>query len=251
MERLQKIMARAGVASRRHCEDMIRDGLVKVNGRVVHDLPVLVDPSCDTIVVSGRPLRREHKVYFLLNKPRNVVCTNFDPQGRRRVVDLITGVTQRIYPVGRLDADSKGLLLLTNDGELANRLTHPRYGVVKTYIAEIDGSLAADEISRLGRGIYLREAKASADRIKILRRGPRRSLVEISLREGRNRQIRRMLVRLGHPVRRLTRIRIGPLTLHGLGVGRFRQLTTSEVSALRRLMKDRPAGTGRRPVKTP
>jgi len=233
-ERLQKVMAEAGIASRRHCEQMIRDGLVKVNGSQVTALPVLVDPRQDRIIVSGRRLRFEPKVYFLQNKPKNVVCTNYDPQGRRRAVDLLRGVKERVYPVGRLDADSKGLLILTNDGELANLLTHPRYGVVKTYVAEIDGRIAGESLSKLKKGMYFAEGRASAQEVKILRRGPKRSLLEITLREGRNRQIRRMLLRLGHPVRQLTRVRIGRLTLRGLGPGKCRPLTDTEVKLLRR-----------------
>ena len=227
-------MAEAGIASRRTCEQMIRDGQVKVNGKTVIQLPVLVDPQIDRIVVSGRKLRFESKVYFLLNKPKNVVCTNYDPQGRRRAIDLLKDVRQRVYPVGRLDADSKGLIILTNDGELANQLTHPSFGILKTYVAEIAGSLHGDEIKSLKEGMYFNMGRVSADHIKMLRRGPKQSLVEISLREGRNRQVRRMLARLGHPVRQLTRVRIGGLTLRGLGVGHFRPLTPQEIASLRR-----------------
>jgi 23S rRNA pseudouridine2605 synthase len=233
-ERLQKVMAEAGIASRRHCEQMIREGLVKVNGQVVTKLPVLVDPQQDRIVASGRRLKFEPKVYYLQNKPKKVVCTNYDPQGRRRAVDLLSGVKERVYPVGRLDADSKGLLILTNDGELANLLTHPRYGVVKTYVAQIKGRIAGEDLAKLKKGMYLAEGRASAEQVKILRRGPKRSLLEISLREGRNRQIRRMLLRLGHPVHQLTRVGIGRLTLRGLGLGKYRPLTDAEVKSLRR-----------------
>ena len=235
-ERLQKVMAEAGIASRRHCEEMIRDGLVKVNGTVVRKLPVLVEPPHDTIVVAGRKLRCEQKVYFLLNKPRHVVCTNSDPEGRKRAIDLLVGVKQRVYPVGRLDADSQGLLILTNDGELANQLTHPRYGVLKTYVAELTGRLTGEEIDRLVRGVHLAQGKAGMESVQIMRRGPKHTVMEISLREGRNRQIRRMLARIGHRVRRLTRVRIGRLTLRGLGPGKFRALTPAEVKALRKLV---------------
>ena len=234
MERLQKVMAEAGIASRRTCEQMIRDGQVKVNGKTVIQLPVLVDPQVDRIVVSGRKLRFESKVYYLLNKPKNVVCTNYDPQGRRRAIDLLKDVRQRVYPVGRLDADSKGLLILTNDGELANQLTHPSFGILKTYVADIAGSLHDDEIKSLKEGMYFNMGRVSADHVKLLRRGPKQSLVEISLREGRNRQVRRMLARLGHPVRQLTRVRIGGLTLRGLGVGHFRPLIPQEIASLHR-----------------
>ncbi len=235
MERLQKLMAEAGVASRRHSEQMIRDGLVRVNGQTVRELPVLVDPDHDVVVVQGKKLRFEPKVYFLLHKPKKVVSTNYDPQGRPRAIDLLKTVRERVYPVGRLDADSRGLLLLTNDGELANQLTHPRYGVPKTYVAEIAGTLSGPEIAELRSGIRL-EAKgpAAMHRVTVLRRGPQESLLEITLTEGRNRQIRRMLARLGKRVRHLTRVRMGPLTLKGLGVGKFRPLTVAEVRALRK-----------------
>ena len=245
MERLQKVMAEAGIGSRRHCEEIIRQGLVKVNGSVVEKLPVLVDPQRDKIIVDGRRLKFEPKVYYLLHKPKKVVCTNYDPQGRTRAIDLLSNVKQRIYPVGRLDTDSKGLLIMTNDGELAQKLTHPRFGVSKTYVAEIAGSITGAEIEKLKKGMYLPQGKASVENVKIMRRGPKRSMLEITLREGRNRQVRRMLARLGHPVRQLTRVRNGRLTLRGLGPGKYRPLKPAEVNALRGLsqpteMKTKP-----------
>jgi len=240
-------MAEAGIGSRRHCEDIIREGLVKVNGTVVLKLPVLVDPKQDRIVVDGRRLKFEQKVYYLLNKPKKVVCTNSDPQGRTRAIDLLKGVKERVYPVGRLDADSKGLVIMTNDGELANHLTHPKYGVAKTYIAEVAGAVSGEDIEKLQKGMYLPQGKASVSRVKILRRGPKQSLLEITLQEGRNRQIKVMLRRLGHSVKQLTRVKIGRLILKGLGVGKYRALTTVEVKALQRLSKQ--AGTTRKRTK--
>lgn len=234
-ERLQKIMAEAGIGSRRHCEEMILDGEVKVNGRVVDKLPVIVDSQTDIIVVRGRKLLSRPKVYYLLHKPKRVVCTNSDPQGRRCAIDLLKGVRERVYPVGRLDADSTGLLLLTNDGELANQLTHPRYGVHKTYLVQIDGYIAGEDIDRLKKGILIKQGKASMEKVVVVRRGPRESLLEITLREGRNRQIRVMLRRLGYKVKKLTRVRMGKLTLRGLGAGHFRPLTKIEASQLQQL----------------
>ena len=235
-QRLQKVLADAGIASRRHCEEMILDGRVKVNGSVVIKLPVLVDPEHDHVVVSGRKLRPQPKLYYLINKPRRVVCTSSDPQGRRRAIDLLpTTVKQRLYTVGRLDTDSQGLLILTNDGELANQLTHPRFGVPKTYQAEISSCLEPTDVARLRKGLHLPQGKAAMEAVKVLRRGPKQSLLEITLREGRNRQIRVMLARLGHSVRRLTRVRIGHLTLRGLGPGKTRPLTPTEVKKLRAL----------------
>ena len=230
-------MAAAGIASRRNCEEMILQGFVTVNGKLVDKLPVMVDQTKDRIIINGRRLRFEPKVYFLLNKPKKVVCTNSDPQGRRRAIDLLTNIKERVYPVGRLDTDSVGLLIMTNDGELANLLTHPRYGVVKTYVAEIEGSLSSVEIAKLKKGIHLEQGKAAMEKIKVLRRGPKTSLLEISLREGRNRQIRVMLLRLGHRVKKLTRARIGPLSLRGLSPGKFRPLSPREIKSLQNMVQ--------------
>jgi len=251
MERLQKIMADAGLASRRHCEEMITEGLVKVNGKVVKRLPVFVDLEHDSIIVNGRKLKIEPKVYYLLNKPKKVVCTNADPQGRLRAIDLLKGVRHRVFPVGRLDTDSNGLLLMTNDGELANQLTHPRYGVSKTYQVTASGWITGDEIQKLKKGIHLQQGRAHMERIKIQHRNSRRTVLEITLQEGQNRQIRRMLARLGHSVKELTRIRLGPLSLRALGPGRFRPLTSQEVKKLHQA-GSRPVGnqsSDRRPPK--
>jgi len=232
-ERLHKFMARCGVASRRACEQIITEGRVRVNGHVALVLGRVIDPEADEVQVDGKPLAPPRHVYYLLNKPKHVVCTNSDPAGRRRAVDLLADVPVRVYPVGRLDADSTGLLLLTNDGELANRLTHPRYGVPKTYLVEVDGRLSNEDVQRMVAGVWLSEGKATASRVKFVRRVGKRSLLEITLREGRNRQVRRVLAKLGHRARRLTRIRFGPLTLAGLKIGRCRKLTAQEVTALR------------------
>ncbi len=234
-ERLQKVLAAAGIAARRECEQIILDGRVRVNGRPVLTLPVLVDPERDEILVDDEPLRPPHKVYYLLHKPKGVHCTNFDPDGRPRAVDLLGGVRQRVFPVGRLDADSTGLLLMTNDGELAERLTHPRYGVAKTYRVHVNGDVTAEDIARLRKGVWLAEGKTHVPGARIIHRGRERSVIEITLREGRNREVRRILARLGHNARKLLRIRIGPLSLRGLGPGEWRPLTKAELQALRRL----------------
>jgi len=228
-------MAQAGIASRRSCEEMILQGLVKVNGKIRDKLPIMVDLRHDKIEVAGRRIKYQPKEYYLLNKPKKVVCTNYDPAGRTRAIDLLVGVKSRVYPVGRLDADSQGLLILTNDGELTNRLTHPRYGVIKTYVAQIINRINGADIERMKKGIYLDQGWAKCERVKVLQRSPRQSLLEISLREGQNRQIRRMLARLGFSIRQLTRVRIGKLTLRGLGPGRFRPLTEAEVRSLQKL----------------
>ncbi len=231
-------MAEAGVDSRRHCEQLILDGHVKVNGRIVKKLPVLVDPEHDVIVVSGKKLQFAQKVYYLLNKPKKVVCTNAEAEDRLRAIDMLKGVRERVYPVGRLDTDSHGLLLLTNDGELANQLTHPKFGIVKTYVVEVDGYVTGPDVDKLKQGIFLPTGKATIEGVKILERNKRRSLLEIQLREGRNRQIRRMLSRTGHSVKNLTRVKIGSLTLKGLAPGKFRSLTKKEVEGLHKLVTE-------------
>ncbi len=235
-ERLQKILASAGLGSRRECEELILQGRVRVNRKRVDQLPVLVDPDTDKIQVDGRAIRLERKVYYLLNKPKGVLCTQRDPAGRRRAVDLLADVPERVYPVGRLDADSQGMVLLTNDGELAAGLTHPRYGVPKTYRARVKGRMSGEVLEKLRQGIWLSEGKTQPARVRLTYRSRDHSALEITLREGRNRQVRRMLAKLGHPVRELTRIRIGRLSLRGLGVGRYRPLQPAEVKALQDLV---------------
>jgi 23S rRNA pseudouridine2605 synthase len=233
-ERLQKILAAAGVASRRECEQLILDGRVSVNGERARTLPAFADAACDAIVVDGKRLRPERKAYYVLHKPKGVHCTNYDPAGRTRVADLLAGVRERVFPVGRLDADSVGLLILTNDGELAERLAHPRYGVPKTYRAHVNGRVTEGDLERLRKGVWLAEGKAQVAEARVVHRGSNRSVVEITLREGRNREVRRVLARLRHPVRKLIRIRIGPLSLKGLPVGAHRALSAGEVAALRK-----------------
>lgn len=230
-ERLQKILSAAGVASRRKCEELILEGLVSVNGKVVERLPAFADPDKDIIIAAGRRIRPQQKVYFLFNKPRGVICTNFDPQGRTRAIDLVP-TRHRIFCVGRLDIDTTGLIILTNDTELANRLTHPRYGLTKTYIAEVKGRIEASHVEKFKKGIWFAEGKTSQARIKILKRGYQRSLVEVTITEGLNREVRRMLARVGLPVKSLKRTCIGRLTDRGLGVGKFRLLTHSELAYL-------------------
>jgi 23S rRNA pseudouridine2605 synthase len=241
LERLHKILAHAGYGSRRACEELVESGRVTVNGRPVA-LGDKADSSRDDIRVDGRRVKPEAKVYYLLNKPKNVLSTSSDPYGRRKVTDLLPGVRERVYPVGRLDADSRGLLIMTNDGDLAARLTHPRYEVAKTYEVEVVGELSGEDMQKLISGVWLSEGRTRRTQIRLLHRGKDRSRLEITLREGRNRQIRRMLAKLDHKVRSLTRTRIGPLTLKGLGPGQFRPLTQDEVRSLVKLSYSRPEG---------
>lgn len=252
-QRIQKVLAAAGVASRRNIEEMILQGRVSVNGKTVIELPVMIDPFKDKIAIDEEPVKIERRatqdrVYFLMYKPKGVYSTNVSQGEQRRAIDLLPPqVKERVYPVGRLDADSKGLLLLTNDGELTNQLTHPRYGVSKTYRAVVDGYVPTEAIQELEQGVWMADPKTGKgfktgrSRIKIVRKSQQQSILEITIREGRNRQVRRMLVRLGHKVRDLTRVKMGPLTLDGLKPGDVRTLSIREVKALRKLGKEPPA----------
>jgi len=240
--RIQRLLADAGVASRRACEAMVEEGLVTVNGKVVQSLPCFVDPEGDDIRVSGRRVerpRRHH--YVMLFKPKGYVCTASDPEGRKRAIDLVRHPSApRLFTVGRLDLDSSGLLLLTDDGELANRLTHPRYGVHKGYDVTVRGRLDEEAIEKVRKGLYLvdrrtGEASRTAESdLAVLKRDRDRTRLYIALREGRNRQIRRIMDRVGHQVKKLRRVQMGPLKLKGLAVGEWRELTPGELGALRR-----------------
>src|SRR5215213_4384172 len=244
--RIQKVLANAGVASRRNVEEMIRQGRVAVNGKVRTELPILIEPGRDKITVDDEPVKlgpatdrdtgSGPRLYILLNKPKGVYSTNVAQGVQTRAIDLLPpNLPGRVYPVGRLDAESKGLLLLTNDGELTNQLTHPRFGVAKTYRAVVDGYVDPAAIQRLEKGIWLADTrsgqgfKTGRSHIKIAKRTRERSVLEITIREGRNRQVRRMLASLGHKVRDLTRVKMGPLTLEGLPPGHSRALSSREV----------------------
>ena len=226
-ERLQKVLARTGFGSRRGCEELIDEGRVKVNGRTAV-LGQRVDVEHDRVEVDGVPVGvRADLVHYLLNKPRGVVTTAQDPQGRPTVVSLVPD-HPRVFPVGRLDADTEGLLILTNDGELAHRLTHPSFGVEKEYLAEVEGTPSPAALRRLREGVELEDGVTAPARASAL--AP--NLVRISIHEGRNRQVRRMCAAVGHPVTRLVRTRIGPLAERGLAPGQWRGLTIAEVRAL-------------------
>jgi 23S rRNA pseudouridine2605 synthase len=225
--RLQKLLATAGLGSRRACEELIEDGRVTVNGTVAH-LGQRAETSTDRIAVDGIPLPlREGIVYYLLNKPTGVVTSASDPEGRPTVLDLVPEVP-RVFPVGRLDIMTEGLLVLTNDGELTHHLTHPSFGVTKEYVVEVEGQLSRDAIGRLRRGVELDDGITSPARVASL--GP--NAVRITIHEGRNRQVRRMCEAVGNPVRRLVRTRVGPLSDRTLAPGHWRPLTMSEVRSL-------------------
>jgi len=231
-ERLQKVLAAAGVGSRRACEELIAAGRVTVDGRVA-TLGDKVDPHAAAIHVDGeRIVTNDRMVYLAMNKPRGVVSTMADEQGRSAIVDFVGDLEQRVFHVGRLDADSEGLLLLTNDGQLAHRLTHPSYGVAKTYLAEVGGMVPGSVRRRLLAGVELADGPVRADAVKLVDSSGGRTLVELVLHEGRKHVVRRLLAEVGHPVRRLVRTAIGPITLGGLKPGRTRRLSSAEVGAL-------------------
>jgi len=228
-ERLQKVLAQAGLGSRRACEELIAAGRVTVNGDVA-TLGTRADPDLDAIEVDGARIGvRQGLVHYVLNKPAGVVTTASDPQGRPTVVGLVPA-EPRVYPVGRLDADTEGLLVLTNDGELANRLTHPSFGVDKEYLADVTGTPSRGALRRLREGVDLDDGPTAPARVSLV--GDH--TVRITIHEGRNRQVRRMCEAVGHPVRRLVRVRIGPLADRRLPPGEWRPLTQAEVRALER-----------------
>lgn len=232
-ERIQKVLARAGVGSRRHVEDLVAAGRVRVNGTRAQ-LGARVDPSNDVVEVDGsRVPLAPGLVHYLANKPVGVVSTADDPEGRPTVVDLVDP-SLRVWPVGRLDVDTEGAILLTNDGELTHRLTHPRYGVPKTYLAEVRGGVRHRAVVRLARGVELDDGPTAPAEVAVVDRLGPTTLVEITLREGRNRQVRRMLEAVGHPVVRLARTAIGPVGLGRLKPGALRRLSPEEVRALYR-----------------
>ncbi|MGH3655805.1 MAG: pseudouridine synthase [Micromonosporaceae bacterium] len=233
-QRLQKVLAGAGLGSRRACEELISNGRVTVEGRVA-TLGMKVDPATATIHVDGtRVVTDERQVYLAVNKPVGVLSAMSDDRGRRTVAELVTDLPQRVFHVGRLDADSEGLLLLTNDGELAHRLTHPSYGVSKTYLCEVAGPVARSAERRLLAGVDLEDGHAAADAFRVVDSLPPKALVEIVMHEGRNRIVRRMLDAVGHPVQRLIRTQIGPIRLGDLRPGGTRRLGVPEVGSLYR-----------------
>jgi 23S rRNA pseudouridine2605 synthase len=231
--RLQKLLAQAGVASRRRCEELMLAGLVEVDGEVVTRLGTKVDPRRAVIRVEGRrlPPVSDH-VYLVLNKPRGVVSTMTDPQGRRTLSDLVSDRPERLFHVGRLDTDTEGLLLLTNDGDFAQRVAHPSYELRKTYVAEVDGVVDRPTLRRLRDGVELEDGPVEVHAARVVSTTGDRSIVELTIHEGRNRVVRRLLDEVGHPVRRLTRTAIGPVLLRGLKAGSMRELTRDELGTL-------------------
>ena len=236
MERLQKVIAHSGVASRRKAEQLIIEGKVKVNGKVVKELGTKVAAS-DRVDVSGVQIERENKVYYMLYKPRSVISAVTDDKNREVVTDFFPEIDERIYPIGRLDYETSGLLLLTNDGEFANLLMHPSNEIEKTYVARVKGIPSKFKLKELEKGVKLEDGRTAPAKVKMLSMDKKqgKSIIEITIHEGRNRQVRRMFEHIGYPVQKLKRERYGSLTLQGLTAGEGRELTPHEVKQLRAL----------------
>jgi pseudouridine synthase len=231
--RLQKVLAAAGVGSRRHCEELIGAGRVEVDGETVRRFGARVDPEEQIIRVDGKRIpSRQDQVYLAFNKPPKVLTAMSDDRGRRTITEFLGDRAERLFHIGRLDYDTEGLMVLTNDGELAHRLAHPSYGVFKTYLADVQGPIPKDLGRRLATGIELADGVATADKFRVVERSGSRALVEITLHEGRKHIVRRMLAEAGHPVSRLVRTDVGPIRLGNLRPGTTRELTTAEIGEL-------------------
>ena len=245
--RLQKVIADSGLASRRKAETLITEGRVTVNGRIVRELGTRVDPGRDHVKVDGRHLKPvPPETFVMLNKPEGYVSSMGDPEGRPTIADLLGGVGPRVFPVGRLDFDCEGLMLVTNHGELAQALLHPRYHVSKTYRLKVKGVLSEEEIAFLERGVVLDDGPTGRAIVKKVGKAEKNSWLELTIFEGRKHQVKRMLEAVRHPVLKLTRIRFGPLALGDLPLGRYRFLTDREANAVRDLVRDRVARGARR-----
>jgi len=235
-ERLQKILSAAGIASRRAAEDIILEGRVRVNGKVVTELGAKADPDHDHVKVDGKLINpKQPKAYIMLNKPAGFVTTMSDPEGRPIVAHLLKGVKVRVYPVGRLDYDTEGLLLLTNDGDFAHLVTHPRHELPKTYLVKVKGFLEDRNVENLEQGVFLKDGRTAPAKVRKLRKEESNSWVEITIHEGRKRQVRRMIDFTGHSVIKLKRTKVGNLNLGDLPVGAYRHLTLDEVRGLREM----------------
>lgn len=229
MERLQKILAQAGIASRRKCEELILEGRVAVDGMIITELGFKVDPAAATITFDGAPISHENKVYILLNKPTGYVTTLSDPQGRAIVTDLLPGIKERVFPVGRLDFDTEGALILTNDGRLSQFIQHPSYEVNKTYVATVRGRPSRDKINRLEQGIIIDGQKTWPARVRIIKQKKTESILEVIIHEGKKRQVRKMLGAVGHPVKSLKRTAYGNLKIGKLEPGSYRLLSKNDL----------------------
>ena len=251
--RLQKFLANAGVESRRNCEEFIRDGRITVDGKVVKNPADSVRPAEQEIALDGERLYQPRFQYFLLNKPKGVVCTNKDPEGRPRAVDLVRAADKRLFTVGRLDENTEGLLLVTNDGALAEHMAHPRYEVTRKYRVQVAGLPTSETLRELRNGMYFSDGFFRFQHIKALKRKGRSTFVELELKEGKNREIRRMMARAGHKVMNLVRVEFGPLKLGKLEIGEYRELRSSELKELYDFVETTPnkRQERRRPMRRP
>jgi 23S rRNA pseudouridine2605 synthase len=248
LERIQKVLAKAGIASRREAEEMLIEGRITVNGKVADTLGLKVDPSKDRIKVDGDLIRAfEPPVILLLNKPRGYLSTVKDPGGRPTVMDLLKKVKRRVYPIGRLDFDAEGLLLLTNDGELTYHFSHPKFSVPRTYWAKVSGVPDEKKLMRLKKGIFLEDGWAKVDSYRILREKEKNSWIEVVVTEGRNRLVKRIFLAVGHPVLKLKRVGFGPIQIGNLPIGEYRFLTPEEIEKVKRLKTSKAPGPGEGP----
>jgi 23S rRNA pseudouridine2605 synthase len=238
-ERLHKVLANSGVASRRACELLIAAGQVTVDGKIVTEMGFKVDPAKNKIMFGGQRIKPPRPVTLILNKPKKTVTTTKDEAGRRTVMQYVQHIPERVYPVGRLDWESEGLLVMTNDGDLANLLTHPRYGVARTYHVVVKGVLKPEVLEKMQKGVWLAEGKTGPIKILIKKRDRESAVVEVTVHEGMNREVRRVFARFGLKVKHLKRLQVGPLSLGHLGTGALRVLSPQEVEALRSSVKVR------------
>ncbi|MEZ6140724.1 MAG: pseudouridine synthase [Zavarzinella sp.] len=237
MLRINKFLAHAGCGSRRQCDEMIIRGRVRINGEITKDLTSQVDDTTDQVSLDDHPIKLEKHVYWVVNKPPGYICSNHDPDGRPLALDLIPHVVQRVYTVGRLDEDSEGLLLLTNDGDLAQQLMHPKYGIEKTYEVQVAGNPDSADLQQLTTGIWLSDGRVKAKFVRKIKSQGNSTWIRIVLAEGKNREIRRMLARLKHKVVRLKRVAIGPIRLDRLAKGKSRKLALHEIEFLRKAVE--------------
>lgn len=237
--RLQKFLASTGLGSRRHCEEYIETGRVTVDGDAVTELGAKIDPETQVICVDGERVRLQPRRYYLLNKPTGFLCTNNDPSGRRRVVDLFPNDGQRLFTVGRLDENSEGLILVTNDGAMAERLAHPRYKVARTYHVQVAGNPTREKLDELRKGVRFKEGVFRVSGLKYLKKQGKSSFLELTLHEGQNREIRRMMARIGHKVIQLIRVRFGPLNIGKLKAGEYKRLSDWELKKLREMLNEK------------
>ncbi len=249
MVRLQKFLANAGIASRRGAEKIIAEGRVSVNGEIVREMGVQIDENYDMVAVDGEEIKKvEKKMYIMLNKPYGFVTTVSDDKGRPTVMELVSDISARIYPVGRLDYDTEGLLLLTNDGDLTYKITHPKHDVSKTYVAEVSGNISMDTIMQLRRGVVIDGYKTSPAEVEVVGATQYGTKIEITIHEGRNRQVRKMFEELGCVVKKLKRIKEAGLTLGHLPVGKWRKLSESEINMLKKIGTDKKPSSKFKPA---